>query len=217
MKKMLLATLLATLAGLSQAMTVSWNSSSGTFNGFSLSDGTAVVADGSKGNFVLTMSIACSTYLANTDYVKLATPDGQGGGLTLAFSTSTAKLTVGASDGTSQTLTSGGDFSSSRVQNMTLAFIFSNYNADAGTYTVQLGAPTAWDSNKAQVIDGYYATATANNVKVGTDPISWTTLTLDTNAAVSSMTLSGEGVVPEPTVLALLALGVAGVALRRRA
>lgn len=217
MKKLLLFALAALVVSVSQAMTVSWNSTSGTFNGFSLSDGTAVVADGSKGSFVLTMAIACSTYLANTDYVKLATPDGQGGGLTLAFAQSTAKLTVGASDGTSQILTSGGDFSSSRVANMSLTFIFSNYNAAAGTYTIQLGAPTAWDTGKSQVIDGYYATATANNVKVGTDPISWTKLTLDTNAVVSSMTLSGEGVVPEPTVLALLALGVAGVALRRRA
>ena len=200
MKKMLLATLLATLAGLSQAVTLTWTADSILLRGAPSGEwtGAAILSGAADSDLWVT------TNLGTVSWGSLTTQTVTD--LTSNNSTGLVKAVMRKNIGTG---TAGNAYTN-------VSFDITLDSAlDAGDYTLVIFAPGRYNSSRNNgSADAFnYTTFT---VEDGWADISIAMGDLDLNTDLADRSVAST-TVPEPTVLALLALGVAGVALRRRA
>ena len=213
MKKGILFALAALCVSAVQAVTINWNSTDGTFTGFKDSNNNVVTW---TGDFSITVSFSATSTPATIFQLLTANGADQAGEFRFNSGSWTEnKADVGLYNGNEASwLKTGGDFSSARVNadgTNTITFKFNNYNADNKTYDV---------SYEIKFANGDPATNTCGRAGFNLSEICWTEVKTGEGVTLTSMTLNADNVttsVPEPTALALLALGVAGLALRRKA
>lgn len=224
MKKALLTLAFAAMAGIASAVSYTWNSSDGTFAGFKDTNGNVVTF---SGNFSLTVSFTASYTSVPATLFQIMTANGKDKPGELRWnsnSLSANKTNLGTYNAANSAYwkASGGDFSTVRLTNSagtgsgtnTITFNFSGWNAENKTYTSAIGYTITFANGdvSTNTFDG-------GAVGFGLDAITWTQIDSGSGITVTGMTLNATPVteVPEPTVLALLVVGVVGLALRRRA
>ena len=224
MKKFLLLAFAACLTFAAQAVTMSWDSSEGSFNGFKDANGNAVSW---SGTFSITLNFTATSTPETVFQLLTANGANKAGELrfySTQWSGNTADFGTYNRDGNAAWMETNGDFSSARVESSdgtksnTLKLTFNGYNAENKTYesvTYDIifanGDNQTYTMHKNQWSDG---------IGFGLDELSWTSVVTGEGVTMNSMTLEADKVttsVPEPTALALLALGVAGLAVRRKA
>lgn len=218
MKRVLLTLAFAAMAGIASAVTYTWSASDGTFAGFKDTKGDVVTF---SGNFSLTVKFTAS-FTSTTipvNFFKLMTANGADRPGELRWNSNNLdsnKTDLGMYSATNSAYwkASGGDFSTTRLTSGTgedeITFTFSGWNADAKTYANAIGYTVTFanGNTSTNTFDG-------GAVGFGLESLTWTQMSTGEGITVTGMTLEATPV-PEPTVLALLAMGVAGLALRRR-
>lgn len=216
MKNFLLLSLAALCVSAAQAVTYTWNSSEGTFAGFKDSDGEVVTW---SGDFSITLDFTAVSTPATVFQLLTANGADKAGELrfnSTNWSGNTADIGTYYANAQAAWTETNGDFSNDRVvsadgsKGNIMKLTFSGYNE-----TTQKYASLSYDITFA---NNNTVTWTTNNpnISFGMNELAWTSVRTGDGVTMNSMTLEASPV-PEPTVLALLALGVAGLALKRKA
>ena len=208
MKKMLLATLLATLAGLSQAVTINWRADEINFCSGTSTTMVVLVVKGTKAEALATVSnwyFAVSS--SNIGDIKVGSVSGTSANADDNLRTTMVFSNNGSSWGSKHSLSATG----------TAAQGSTTFNSN-GTDWQNAGSPDpvslVFFDLGPTTADGYNAAGGVHKDMVYAYQIDNVATTL-TGASVA-INVGKVNLVPEPTVLALLAMGVAGLALRRR-
>ena len=232
MKKCVALFAAALLAGAASAVTLSWTPKEGAteFTGFKdTSPQGQEYLVGFRGDFSVTVKFTYTGSGLPSTYFKFLTENnalGQGSlAMTDTGSLNKATITSYGDNATSVANNTGGHFAADRLDGSrnppanttkpmvnTLTLIFSDYDASTGRY--------GSTGNEFVFANGDRGTNlfdwSPNNYNFGTDYIFWQGVELGEGVVLTGITVEANDVVPEPTALALLALGVAGLALRRR-
>lgn len=222
MKKCVVLFAAALLAGAASAVTLSWTPKEGAteFTGFKdTSPQGQEYLVGFRGDFSVTVKFTYTGTGTPSTYFKFLTENGALGQGALAMTgagSTVATITSYSAEGSAVSSNTRGDFSDTRLKGSnpgtsenTLTLTFGQYNAESGTY----GAST-YDIVFAN--GNHEGNTLGNRQNFGTDYIFWQDVDLGEGVVLTGITVEATDIVPEPTALALLALGVAGLALRRR-
>lgn len=207
------------LVGAASSVTMGWTSKEGatSFDGFKDAGGELL---GFKGEFTVTVKFTYTGTGTPGTYFKFLTGSGTLGQGALTMTgrpdNAVATITSYSAEGRSNSGNTRGDFSETRLKGEnpgtsenTLTLTFGQYDAETGNY----GTAT-YDIVFA---NGNHETNTlGSSHNLGPDYVYWQGAELGEGVALTGVTVEANDVVPEPTALALLALGVAGLALRRR-
>lgn len=219
MKKFMLFAFAALCVSAAQAVTYTWNSSDGAFAGFKNTNGDTVTW---AGEFAITVNFTATSTPATV--FQLLTANGANNAGELRFNSNnwsgnTADFATYNRNNNAAWMKTNGDFSTARVESAdgsksnTIKLTFNDYNDDNNTY-----ASVTYDiifANGDQQTYTMYKQNWSENIGFGMEELAWTSIATGEGVTINSMTLEATPV-PEPTALALLALGVAGLALKRK-
>lgn len=212
------------LAGAASAVTLGWTPKEDVtaFAGFTNAKGDLL---GFKGDFTVTVTFAYSGTGLPSAYFKFLTANGALGQGALAMTNAgfgnRATITSYGDDTATVSKNTGGHYAADRLDGTrafngvkpmvnTLTLVFGGYDAETGVYgssshTITFASgPTETDS------------ALGAGYDFGSDYIYWQGVELGEGVVLTGVAVEAGDVVPEPTALASLALGVALLALRRR-
>ena len=203
MKKALLTLAFAAMAGIASAVSYTWTK-----------DGAMPTLDLGTSSFKVVIDFQLSSWPDSTTQLFTLTTTGTNS--TFGFAVAGGTSTQGGMTRNGSSLADKGDFTSGRTVNnkVSLEILFTR-NDNTNYYTITMSKPDFGSGGKgtAVTVSGINM-AGKDSAPNASSTIIWNGIEYASIVSSFSATVT---TVPEPTVLALLAVGVAGLALRRRA